>query len=94
MKMRKMSKELKGYISIKEPIKFKLPPLCCRICKFILNDDDFIEEYKSPYVCSYDDEINPKFIGEGCEELIIGKWSLVEYLKQEFEEIKKQLLNR
>jgi len=75
----------------KKKIEYKLPPLCCRICKFVLNDDDFIEEYKSPYVCGYDDDINPKFIGNGCEELIIGKWALVDFLKQELAEIKEQL---
>ena len=76
----------------KGKVRYKLPPMCCRICKHCLEDDDFIKEYKSPYVCGYDNEINPKFIGDGCEELVIGEWHLVEFLKQELAGIKEQLI--
>ena len=71
--------------------KFKQPPLGCRICKHFLNDDDFIEKYNTPYVCGYDDKINPKFAGFNCEEGEIGIWALVDYLKAEFNGIKNQI---
>lgn len=56
-------------------------PMPCRICKYILEDEDFIEEFNTKYVCSFDEDINPKLLGFGCEEFKIGKWALAEFLK-------------
>ena len=56
-------------------------PVNCRICKFLLNDSDFIEKYKTQYVCSSNDGIDPKLLGIECEAFKLGKWSLVEFLE-------------
>ena len=58
-------------------------PIACQICKYFLEDDYFIEEFKTKFVCNFDDEISPKLLGKGCEEFEIGKWHLVEFLKRE-----------
>jgi len=55
-------------------------PIQCRICKHFLQDKDFIEEYKTSFVCTYDNDINPKLL-EFCEEFNIGKWNLIDFLK-------------
>lgn len=57
-------------------------PISCQICEFFLEDDDFIEEFKTKFVCSFDDEINPEFSRINCGEFKIGKWVLVEFLKR------------
>jgi len=62
--------------------EYKEIPISCQICEFFLKDDDFIEEFKTKFVCSFDDEINPKLLGFGCEEFKIGKWVLVDFLKR------------
>ena len=54
-------------------------PVACQICEFFLEDDEFIKEYKTKFVCTFDDEIDPKF-SESCEVFEIGKWHLVDFL--------------
>jgi len=56
-------------------------PVHCQICGFFLIDDEFIKEHKSKFACSFDDEINPIF-SEFCDQLKIGEWQLVEFLKR------------
>ena len=54
-------------------------PITCQICEHFLEDDFFIEEFGTKFVCSFDDEIDPKF-SDSCEEFEIGKFHLVEFL--------------
>lgn len=54
-------------------------PINCQICEFFLEDDLFIEEFQTMFVCSFDNEINPEF-SEICEEFKFEKWHLVEFL--------------
>lgn len=56
-------------------------PISCQICEHFLIDDEFIKEFKSKFVCCFDDEINPK-LSEFCDAFEIGKWNLVEFLKR------------
>lgn len=57
-------------------------PVACQICEFFLEDDYFIEEFNTKFVCSFDKEkINPAF-SDSCEVFEIGKWHLVEFLKR------------
>ncbi len=57
-------------------------PLNCELCKYHLEDDDFIEEHGTKHVCGFDDDINPGLIGFGCDEFKLSKWALVEYLQK------------
>ena len=57
-------------------------PVNCQICEFFLEDDFFIEEFQTKFVCSSNDEINPVFIDFACEEFGIGKLQLVEFLER------------
>lgn len=57
-------------------------PINCQICEHFLEDDYFIEEFNTKFVCDANDEINPVFLGEECEEFKIGKWYLVDFLKR------------
>ena len=59
-------------------------PINCQICECFLEDDNFIKEHGSKFVCGSNDEINPIFIGDNCEceDFKIGKWHLVEFLKR------------
>lgn len=70
----------------------KQPPFACRLCKYLLNDDYFKKEYKTSYVCEFDGVIEPKLIGFGCEEMKLGKWQIVEYLKKLEEGMHSQLV--
>ena len=56
-------------------------PIQCQICDFFLEDDEFIKKYKTKFVCTYDNGIDPVF-SNSCEEFVIGKWHLVEFLKR------------
>ena len=55
-------------------------PLRCKICKFILQDKNLIEDLGVPFGCGWNEGLNP--ISEGCDEFRIGKWSLLEYLQE------------
>ena len=76
----------------KGKVRYKLPPLHCRLCKHLLNDDFFIEEYKNCYVCDANDEISKEFL-KHCHDFKISKWALVEFLNSELADIKKQIMN-
>lgn len=54
-------------------------PIACQICDFFLEDDEFVKEFKTRFVCSFDNEIEPTF-SDSCEEFKIGKWNLVDFL--------------
>lgn len=54
-------------------------PIACQICEFFLEDDYFIKEFNTKFVCNFDNEIDPKF-SDSCEVFEIGKWNLVEFL--------------
>lgn len=62
-------------------------PLKCRICKYHLEDEDFIEEFGTKDMCGYDDELNP--LSDGCDEWKIGKWALLDYLTELEKRLKK-----
>ena len=64
-------------------------PISCQLCKYHLEDEFFIEEYKSKDVCHLDDEISSNLIGFGCEEFKFSKWALVDYLEKWEKELKK-----
>lgn len=55
-------------------------PVNCQICEYFLEDDYFIEEFKTKFVCSANDEINATFLGYDCDDFKIGKWNLVGFL--------------
>ena len=77
----KKNRELLNKLNKKDK-EYEKIPVACQICEFFLEDDDeFIKEFKTKFVCCFDDEINPKF-SEYCEEFKIGKWNLVEFLKR------------
>lgn len=57
-------------------------PVNCQICEFFLEDDYFIEEFKTKFVCSANDEIDALFLEYECEYFEIGKWQLVDFLKR------------
>ena len=57
-------------------------PVNCQICEFFLEDDYFIEEFKTKFVCSSNNEVNATFLGYECEDFKIGKWDLVGFLER------------
>jgi len=56
-------------------------PIHCRICKYFLQDDDFIDSQRTKYVCSFDNGISNDLLGFGCEVFKLGKHNLVEFLE-------------
>lgn len=69
---------------------YKLPPLHCRLCKFLLNDDKFKKEYRNSYVCVLESKPTTKYV-DACDDFMISKWQLVEFLDKELSSIKKLL---
>lgn len=57
-------------------------PINCQICKHFLEDDYFIEEFGTKFVCTFNEEINPVFSGYDCGDFKIGKWELVGFLER------------
>ena len=77
----KKNRELLDKLNKKDKEYGKIP-VNCQICEFFLEDDDeFIKEFKTKFVCGFDDEITPKF-SEYCDVFEIGKWHLVEFLRR------------
>jgi len=65
-----------------EPNKeYEKIPISCQICEYFLEDDEFIKEFKTKFVCCFDDEIDPEF-SDFCDGFNIGNWQLVEFLKR------------
>ena len=62
--------------------EYKEIPVNCQICEHFLEDDYFIEEFGTKFVCTSNDEIDPVFLGYDCEDFKIEKWLLVEFLKR------------
>jgi len=61
-------------------------PLNCKICKQFLEDDYFLKKNKVPYSCGLDEKAD---FNEYCDEFKLGKWCLVEILKDLFERIQE-----
>jgi len=57
-------------------------PIACQICEFFLEDDYFIKEFNTKFVCSFDKEKTDPEFSDSCEVFEIGKWHLVEFLKR------------
>lgn len=74
----KWEKKVKKVVS-KLNKEYEKIPIKCQICEFFLEDDEFVKEYKTKFVCSFDGDINPKF-PEFCDVFEIGKWELVGFL--------------
>lgn len=53
----------------------------CRICEHFLQDEVFVKEFNTKFVCDFDDDIDADLMGVSCEEFKVGKWHLVEFLK-------------
>ena len=62
--------------------EYKEIPVNCQICKFFLEDDYFIEEFGTKFVCTSNDEIDPVFSGHNCGDFKIGEWELVGFLER------------
>ena len=62
--------------------RYEKIPVNYQICEFFLEDDYFIEEFQTEFVCSSNDEIDPVFLEHECEYFKIEKWHLVEFLKR------------
>jgi len=50
-------------------------PIECRICKYFIDD----EEHEPRFFCTFEGEAE---LIENCEEFKLGKWALVEFLKE------------
>ncbi len=61
--------------------EYKDIPIHCRICKYFLQDDNFIDDYYTKYVCNFDEEISNELLGFECKEFKIGKHQLVEFME-------------